>query len=105
MSRLHFPIAPTIGPREARPDGGAPASPSVSFVSSVAPFFEIRYLQRNPVLSLSLSLSLSDSFFHELVPELLDGFDRVGEHRHLFAQTPDVHVDRPRTAGVLIAPH
>ena len=40
----------------------------------------------------------------ELVAELLDGLDRVGEERQLLAQPADVHVDRARAAGVLVAP-
>ena len=40
----------------------------------------------------------------ELVAELLDRLDRVGEHRQLFAQPPDVDVDGARAAGVVVAP-
>src|SRR6186997_1841437 len=41
----------------------------------------------------------------QLISELFDGHNRVGEHRHFFAQPPHVHVDRARSAGVRIAPH
>ena len=39
------------------------------------------------------------------VPELLDRHDGVGEEGQLLAEAPDVHVDRPGAAGVLVAPH
>ena len=41
----------------------------------------------------------------QLIPELFDGHNRVGQHRHFFAQPAHVHVDRARAAGVGIAPH
>ena len=40
----------------------------------------------------------------ELVAELLDGLDGLGERRQLLAQAPDVDVDRARPAGVVVAP-
>ena len=40
----------------------------------------------------------------EPVAELLDRHDGVGEERQLLAQPADVHVDRARAAGVLVAP-
>ena len=39
------------------------------------------------------------------VAELLDRDDGVGEEGQLLAQPADVHVDRARAAGVLVAPH
>src|SRR5688500_3180951 len=45
------------------------------------------------------------SWVEELITELLDGHNRVGKHRHLFAQPPHVHVDRARAAGVGVAPY
>ena len=40
----------------------------------------------------------------QLVAELLDGDERVGERRQLLAQPPHVDVHRARAAGVAIAP-
>src|SRR5438067_185808 len=40
----------------------------------------------------------------ELVAELLDGQQAVGEDRQLFPQPADVDVDGPRAAGVAVAP-
>ena len=42
--------------------------------------------------------------FHQLVTELFHGDQGVDQHRQLFAQPADVHVHRPRAAGVVIAP-
>ena len=41
----------------------------------------------------------------QLVAELLDGLDGVGEDRQLLAQPPDVDVDGACAAGVPVAPH
>src|SRR5690606_25172676 len=41
----------------------------------------------------------------EAIAELLDRGQRRGQERDLLAQATDVHVDGPRAAGVLVAPH
>src|SRR5688572_21033710 len=47
----------------------------------------------------------STAVFDQLVAELLHRLDRVGEHRQLFAEAPDMDVHGARAAGVLVAPH
>src|SRR5690348_658447 len=53
----------------------------------------------------SVTVRSSSAALLELVAELLDRDERVGEQRELFAQPPDVNVHRPRAAGIGVAPH
>src|SRR5689334_6326072 len=48
--------------------------------------------------------ALGGSRVEQLIAELLDGHNRIREHRHFFAQAPDVDVNGPRAARIGVAP-